>query len=393
MVQRKYQICTRCVMDTTDPEIMFDTAGVCSHCRKYDDLAREHLRTGEAARIELERMLSRIKCHGKGKEYDCIIGVSGGVDSTYLAYIVKNLGLRPLAVHLDNGWDSELAVTNIEKTLKKLSIDLYTFVINWEEFKNLQLSFLKASVPDAEIPTDHAIIAILYRMAVERRIPLISGANIVTESVLPTRWTYGIGDWRYISGIHKKFGTVRLKTFPHFSRNDLLYYTFVKGVQSITLLDYVPYVKKDVMHVLENVLDWKYYGGKHYESIYTRFFQGYILPMKFNIDKRRAHVSNLICSQQMTREEAVEEISVNPYTEEMMCSDREYVIKKLGITEAEFGHIMSLPVKSYRDYPTYQVVTAGDSLRGMALNVPKYAIRAKRRLFNLASPAPERRSA
>jgi N-acetyl sugar amidotransferase len=358
-----YQICTRCIMDTTDRDIFFDSNGVCNHCWKYEELTAKELYKGEEAKAKLDQLLIEIKENGKNKDYDCIIGVSGGVDSTYLAYLVKKLELRPLAVHLDNGWDSELAVHNIEKVLKKLGIDLYTYVIDWEEFKDLQLSFLKASVSDAEIPTDHAIIAIMYRMAAERRIPIISGANIATEAILPTSWTYGIGDWKYIKSIHKRFGRVKLKSFPHFSRNDILYYTFVKGVKSIQLLNYVPYIKKDVMQVLEHELGWQYYGGKHYESIYTRFFQGYILPRKFNIDKRRAHLSNLICAEQMAREEALEEIKHDTYLEDKVREDKEYVIKKLGLDKESFEEIMSLPVKTYLDYPNYNNPSVYDPLR------------------------------
>lgn len=348
-----YRICTRCIMDTTDPEIQFNENGVCNHCRDYEIEAQRFLLPETERKQALDRLVATIKERGKGKEYDCIIGVSGGVDSTYLAYLVKKLGLRPLAVHMDNGWNSELAVSNIEKVLKALKIDLYTHVLDWEEFKDLQLSFLKASVPDAEIPTDHAIFGVIYRVAVEKGISYyVIGTNVVTEGILPGRWTYGVTDWIYIKSIHKKFGQRKLRTYPHFSRIAQTYLKSIKKIKVVSILDYIPYVKNDVINILERELGWKYYGGKHYESIYTRFFQGYILPRKFNIDKRRAHLSTLVCSGQMTREEALEEMKHNNYTEHQMREDYEYVIKKLGLTKDEFEKIMSLPIKTFSEYTT-----------------------------------------
>ncbi len=362
----QHRVCTRCVMDTSDPFIEFDADGVCNHCRSYEQLARTSLHNDEEGRRMLDGYVARMKAAGAGKEYDCIAGVSGGVDSTYVAYLAKQLGLRVLAVHMDNGWDSELAVKNIENVLKKLDIDLFTYVLDWEEFKDLQLSFLKASVPDAEIPTDHAIGAVIYDLAVKKGISyVLSGNNIVTEGILPNSWTYGVHDWSYIEGIQRQFGRVPLKTFPHFSHLKAKYLKRTKKVQVLQILDYVPYVKEEVMHVLQDELGWKYYGGKHYESVYTRFFQGYILPRKFGIDKRKAHLSTLICSGQINREEALAELLENPYTDRMMAEDREYVVKKLGITEAEFAEIMAAPVKSHRDYPTIINSPLYRTLRGV----------------------------
>lgn len=348
-----YRMCIRCIMDTTDPNIQFDENGVCNHCRNYEELAKRHLRLDTAGQEELARLVNAIKAKGKGKEYDCVIGVSGGVDSTFATYTVKKLGLRPLAVHMDNGWDSELAVSNIEKFLNKLDIDLYTHVLDWEEFKDLQIAFLKASVSDAEIPTDHAISAVIYRVAIENGVSyIISGSNTATEGILPSSWTYGIGDWRYIKSVHCRFGKTKSKSYPHYSLSDLFYYVFVKKIKAVRILDYIPYVREDAKCILEKELGWRDYGGKHYESIYTRFFQGYILPRKFNIDKRKAHLSTLICSDQMTRSEALEEIRHNPYTEDMQREDKEYVLKKLSLTGEEFERIMSLPTKTHLDYPT-----------------------------------------
>jgi N-acetyl sugar amidotransferase len=338
-------------MDTSDPEIEFDAEGRCNHCRSFPAKRAKVGDTSTRAQ-RLAEIISAIQSAGEGKPYDCLIGVSGGVDSTYVAYLVKQLGLRPLAIHLDNGWDSELAVSNIQKVLERLGIDLVTRVLDWDEFRELQLSFLRASVTDAEIPTDHAIGAALFETAVEHRIKyIISGANVETEAILPTSWTYGVWDWRYIKSVHRQFGRRRLRDYPHYSLTRMLYLTGVRGIKAVQILNYVPYVKNEVMRLLQEDLGWKYYGGKHYESIYTRFFQGYILPRKFNIDKRRAHLSTLICAGQMTREDALTTLEQDMYGEACAEEDREYVVKKLGLSAGEFDAIMALPRRSYRDYP------------------------------------------
>lgn len=339
-------------MDTTDPDIKFDEQGECNHCRSYDEQVRDHVFSDDSGKAKLLKIADQIKISGRGKAYDCIIGVSGGVDSTYLAYVVKGLGLRPLAVHLDNGWDSELAVKNIENVLRKLDFELYTYVIDWEEFKDLQLAFLRASTPDSEIPSDHAIFSLLYQMADKFRVRyVLPGINVRTETHLPLSWSQGHRDWRYIKYIHRQFGTVPLRTFPHTTLHQYAYYGLTQNW--IPVLNYIDYVKKDAMAVLENELGWKYYGGKHYESIYTRFYQGYILPKKFGFDKRRSHLSSLICSGEITRIAALSELKQDAYPVKLQQEDREYVIKKLGITEPEFDDIMRLPQKSYWDYPSY----------------------------------------
>ena len=345
-------VCTRCIMDTTDPDIAFDGTGVCNHCYRYDALAKSRLIAVEERDDRLKSLVGEIKRSGQGKKYDCIIGVSGGVDSTYVAWLVKDLGLRPLAVHLDNGWNSELAVANIEKTLNTLGIDLYTHVLDWDEFKNLQISFLKASTPDGEVPTDHAIFALLYELAAKYRLHhIITGTNVVSEAILPEKWGYGYFDWRYVRSVHRIFGTSRLSNYPHFSILKLFYYVFLRRIRMVSILNYVEYDKKKVMNILQNKLGWVYYGGKHYESIYTRFYQAYILPRKFEIDKRKAHYSNLILSRQMTRNEAVDAMKEPVYPERMLQDDREYTIKKLGISEEDFENIMRAPRKTFEDYP------------------------------------------
>ena len=341
-------------MDTSDPKITFDADGVCNHCRGYDKIAKEELLPPDKAKKKLDEIVSEIRLTGKNNKYDCIIGLSGGVDSTYLALLVKKLGLRPLAVHFDNGWNSELAVKNIENIVNKLGIDLFTYVINWEEFKDLQLAYLKASVIDVEVPTDHLIFAVLYKLAKKNNVKfLLPGSNIVTEAVLPDAWIYkGKLDLVNLESIHKQFGTIRLKKFPKLGNIQRLYYINYYGLRSIPILNYVPYNKKEIKQTIITELDWKDYGGKHYESIFTRFYQGYILPVKFGVDKRKAHLSNLICSKQITREEAMLELKKDGYDPLQLKIDSEFVLKKFDLTQTEFDAIMQLPVKQHSDYPT-----------------------------------------
>lgn len=351
-MQKEYRICTRCVMDTSDPEIVFDEAGVCNHCHIYDKQIAA-LPVGNEAEGKLAELVNTIKAAGTGREYDCIIGLSGGVDSTYVSYLVKRkLGLRPLAVHLDNGWNSELSVKNIENIVKTLDIDLYTHVIDWEEFKDIQLSFLKASTPDSEIPSDHAIFSILRIIAKKYRVKyVINGMNIKTESHHPVSWSQGHNDYGYIKAIQKRFGSRKIKTFPHGN-----FFTIFEDRLSskwVNILNYVNYNKEEAKKIIINELSWKDYGGKHFESIYTRFYQGYILPVKFGFDKRRMHCSSLICSGEMSRDEALELLKQETYPLALQMEDKEYVIKKFGLTEAEFEAIMALPPRSYFDYPSY----------------------------------------
>jgi N-acetyl sugar amidotransferase len=349
----KYRVCSRCIMDTAaDRNITFNAAGECNHCQRYDALIDTRTLRGDEATRALEALTARIASAGQGREYDCIIGVSGGVDSTYVAYLVKKLGLRPLAIHFDNGWNSELAVGNIEKVLKCLGIDLYTYVVDWEEFRDLQIAFLRASTPDGEIPTDHAIFALLWKEAARRGIKhIISGMNFATESVSVPEWSYGHSDWRYIRAIHRRFGARPLKTYPHFSFFDLAWINLVRGVRTVSILNYAEYDKNAAMKLLREDLGWVYYGGKHYESVYTRFWQGYVLPRKFGVDKRFGHLSDIVRSGQLTRAQAMEEIKAPPYPIDLQERDREYVVKKLGLTDAQFEQFMALEPRSFRDYP------------------------------------------
>lgn len=346
-----YQRCVRCVMDTSDSEITFDDDGICNHCKSYKDRLNSRLYNQEERDEKLSSLVNEIKCNSLNNEYDCIIGVSGGVDSTYVAYLTKKLGLKPLAIHFDNGWNSELAVSNIEKVLKKLEIDLLTYVIDWEEFRDLQKSFLYASTPDGEIPTDHAINALLFREASKRKIKyIINGMNFATESMSVKSWAYGHSDWTYIKDVHQKFGKVKLKNYPFFNLFLLFYWTFIKNIKVISILNYIDYNKRQVMEIIQNELDWVYYGGKHYESVYTRFFQGYILPKKFGIDKRKGHLSDLIYSGQITREDALNELEKDIYPSNLFNDDFIFVKKKFLLSDKEFDQIMNIPVKSYKEF-------------------------------------------
>lgn len=350
--EKAYQACTRCVMDTVaDRNITFDNAGLCRHCQRYDRLVSMRYLQGDLGKKALGMLIERIKKDGRGREYDCIIGVSGGVDSTYVAWLVKQHGLRPLAVHFDNGWNSELATKNIEQVLRNMGIDLKTHVVDWEEFRDLQLSFLKASTPDGEIPTDHAIGALLWKEAVSRGIKyIISGMNFTTESISVPEWSYGHSDWRYIKDVHRRFGSVKLKTFPRFSLAYLFYANVIRGVRMVSILNYVEYDKKKAMDVLRNDLGWKDYGGKHHESIYTRFYQGYILPRKFGVDKRYGHLSDLINAGQISRAQAALEMQKPPYAEDLQQQDIAYVLKKFRLSPQQFEEIMLAPIRSFRDY-------------------------------------------
>lgn len=345
--------CVRCILnDSVDKHLSFDSAGLCNHCQRYDELVEQRVFTGTLAEDKLKVMVETIKIAGKGNDYDCIVGVSGGVDSTYVAYLAKKLGLRPLAVHFDNGWNSELAVKNVESVLKTLDIDLYTHVVDWEEFRDLQLSFLKASTPDGEIPTDHAIGALLWRQAVQHRVKyILSGMNFATESISIPDWSYGHSDWRYIRSVHKIFGSRRLKSYPHFNFLYLFYVNFIRGIRTVSILNYVDFRKQEAIELLEKELGWIRYHGKHHESVYTRFYQGYVLPKKFGIDKRYGHLSDLINAGQMTRIDALNEMESEPYPVDMQSQDLTYARKKFGLDEAGFEYLMKSPVRSFREYP------------------------------------------
>jgi len=351
----EYKICTTCIMDNQgDPDITFDANGVCNYCQKYPQFAARQFKGHAKGDGALKQLAQSIKASATNKHYDCLLGVSGGVDSTYTAVLLKDLGLTPLLVHLDNGWNSELAVRNITNLAEKLGFDLYTHVINWEEFRDIQLSFLRASVVDIELVTDYAIVACLYTTAYEKGIKhIISGHNFATEAIMAPSWTHAKSDLKNIVGIHRQFGNGQFKTFPMMSYWQKAWYVQRKKIKITPILNYTNYHKEEAKVVMKERVDWRDYGTKHGESIFTRFYQNYMLPVKFGIDKRKAHLSTLINSGQMTREEALLEMQKPLYEADKLEEDVEYVVKKFGITRKEFEAIMQLPVRQHTDYPSY----------------------------------------
>jgi N-acetyl sugar amidotransferase len=301
----------------------------------------------------LQAIVERLRSYGRGRKYDCVLGLSGGVDSSYMAYLAKKLGLRPLLVHFDNGWNSELAVANIQSIIQNLDLQLHTFVMDWNEFRDLQRAYFKASVLDLEVPTDHMIFGALYQVARKHDIRyILSGNNHQTEWLLPTAWWYRKFDLVNIKGIHSQFGELPMKHLPALGIWQTAWYRMRYLMQDIKLLDLVDYNKAKAKSILMSEVGWRDYGGKHYESVFTRFYQGYILPRKFNIDKRKAHLSNLILSGQMTREQALVELHRPTYDPQLQEEDKVYVAKKLGFSEREFEDLLSLPNRRHEEFGT-----------------------------------------
>jgi len=352
MNKGSFQQCTKTVMDNiADPDISFDKEGVCNYWHQYKTAAQKGLLHGEKGKEKWAQVIAKIKAEGNNKKYDCIIGVSGGVDSTYVAYLVKEAKLRPLVVHFDNGWNSEIAVRNISNIIKYLNADLHTLVIDWNEFRDLQRAYIKAGVVDIEALTDHAIFGTLYKIAAKNNIKyVISGSNIETEELLPKSWIYNKTDPINIAAIHEKYGEVKLETYPFFSILKKKYYLRFKKLEFISPINWAPYNKQKVKDIITKEIGWEDYGGKHHESIFTKFYQNYILPQKFKIDKRKAHLSNLICSGQITKDEALKELELPIYDPKELISDKEYVIKKLGFTSEEFDTIMNEDPRSHHDF-------------------------------------------
>ncbi|HEV3411062.1 MAG TPA: N-acetyl sugar amidotransferase [Puia sp.] len=347
-----YRQCAMTVMDTiADPRISFDTRGVCNYYYEFKTAEKERVFTGQEGERKLKELTERIKKDGNGKQYDSIMGLSGGVDSSYVAYQAKRLGLRPLAVHFDNGWNSELAVMNIENIVSKLDLDLYTLVVDWEEFKDLQLAYLRASVVDIEVVTDHAITATLFRLAKKYKIKyVLGGSNVATECIMPSDWVFNKNDHINLRAIHQAFGKVPLKTYPMFDTLLKKYSNSILKSGWVSFLNYMPYNKEEVKRTIGRELGWRDYGGKHYESSFTKFYQAYILPEKFGIDKRKPHLSNLICAGQMTREVALEELKKPLYSGEELKQDLVFVLKKFGLSREEFDEIMRLPIRKHSDF-------------------------------------------
>lgn len=347
-----YRICSRTVMDTTDPDITFDADGASNWWTGFQAI-RASAPSPEERERERVATVQAIRAAGVGRPFDCVLGLSGGVDSSYLAYLAKQWGLRPLVVHFDNGWNDERAVRNIELIVTKLGFRLQTFVMNWPEFRDLQRAYFKASVLDLEVPTDHMIFGALHRIAREHRIRyILSGNNVATEWVLPRAWYYPKFDFANIKAIHRAHGELPMTHLPRLGAWQALYYHRITGIRDVRMLELVAYRKTDAMRLLQDEFGWQYYGGKHYESVFTRFYQGCILPLKYGIDKRKAHLSNLICNGEITREAALEELAKPTYDPRQQQADRRYVAKKLGWSEVEFTDILALPPRRHEDYGT-----------------------------------------
>ena len=339
-------------MDTSDPGISFNEKGFCNHCDTFLEEVKVIKPQGKERETQLNNLVANIKKAGKNKRYDCLIGVSGGVDSSYVAYIVKELGLRPLAVHMDNGWNSEESVKNIRNLCTKLNIDYESYVLNWDEFKDIQLSVLKSSIVEVEIPTDVAIVSILHKVASRNNIKfIIGGGNYATEGILPDLWFYNPKDLRLLKSIQKIFGTKKIKTFPTFDWKAEIYFKVFRRIKMVYILNLLPYNKAEALETLKAKVDYHEYGGKHHESVYTRFIQSYFQPVKFNLDYRRATYSSQICSGEISREEALKWLSKPSYEINQIKADKDYVSKKFGITLDEFENILNAPQKSYKDYP------------------------------------------
>lgn len=336
------KICNRCVMDTTAKDIVFDENGICNFCKDFEKKFSQINQTN----FDINELVNKIKKDGKNKKYDCIVGVSGGVDSSYVLLKVKELGLRPLAVHLDNGWNSDLATKNISNLVEKLDVDLYTHVIDWEENKDLQKSFFKANVVDIELLMDNAMQATNYAQAKKYGVKyILSGSNTATEGIrMPEGWCGYKHDAKNIKKIQKKFGTKKIKTHPLISTIDWIKYTYINNIRWIPFLNYLEYDKEKALQKLESEIGYIRYPYKHYESVFTRFYQGYILPNKFNIDKRKVHLSSLIMSNQMSRDEALQLLKTSPYPDEQLLkSDKEFVMKKLDFTDSSFEEYIKTP--------------------------------------------------
>lgn len=345
-------ICSVSVMDDSDPDIHFDADGVCQYVHIARRRLAEEVYRGADAERRLGSLVANIKADGEGKPYDCIAGVSGGVDSSYVLLRAKQLGLRPLAVHLDNGWNMEVAVANIERLVRRLDIDLFTHVVDWREIRDLQRCFFKASLPNVEVITDHAIFALMYKKAAEYGLKyILTGSNVETESIMPAAWGYDARDAAHIAGVHRRFGETPLRTFPLLPPHEFLRYTFLNGVKMAPILNYGPYNKAAVIAELRAAIGYTPYDRKHGESRFTRFFQEYYLPRKFGVDKRKAHFSCLIVAGQMGREAALAELNKPLYQANDAEIDVEYVIKKLGFTASEWRGVMETPQQSFRAYP------------------------------------------
>lgn len=359
---RPYQICTNCVMDTTDTNIVFDEKGVCDHCNTFYKHVLPNWHTGERGQQELDALVAQIRKDGEGRDFDCIIGMSGGIDSSYLLYLAKEkMGLRPLVFHVDAGWNSQEAVNNIERLIDKLKLDLYTEVIDWEEMRDLQLAFFKSGVSHVDTPQDHAFFATMYKFAEQHKVKyILTGANLSTECIRnPLEWMYYQSDSIQLRDIHRKFGSRPLKNFPVTSiLYHKVYLPYIKGIRVVRPLNFGQYIKQDAMKLLEERFGWQPYPQKHFESRFTRFYEGYWLPARFGYDTRKVQYSSLIVTGQMTRDEALERLTAAPLDADTQRQEFEYVATKLGITVPALQAYFDMPKMTFRDYKSQEGIYA-----------------------------------
>lgn len=348
-----YQICTRCVMDTSDEDIVFDEQGICNHCTAALMERKAVAYKKGQSEVLLEGILKKIKAKGRKARYDCLVGVSGGLDSSYVAHLAIKMGLRPLLLHIDNGWDSEIAVRNIRNLITALNVDYVSEVIDWESFRQVQLGFLKSSSVDLEMPTDIAILAATYKVAAREGINyIISGSNFSGECILPLTWGYHVSrDMAYYRHIVNRYSTGKLRRIPVVNIWKEIVYKFVHNIKTIYLLNYIDYNKEAIRTDLKELYNWESYAGKHHESRITAFWQGYVMPSKYNMDYRRATYSSQICAGQMSRATAIELLAAPPYGNASVAEQTKYISKKFGISVNEMDRYLSLPPKTYKDFP------------------------------------------
>jgi N-acetyl sugar amidotransferase len=350
---RPYCRCSRCVLDTVGPHpIDFDAEGVCNYCHASDYAATRWAIPSGDQKIRFDQAIGAIKASGAGREYDCILGLSGGVDSSYIAYLAMKNGLRPLIVHLDNSWNSELAVKNIENIINRTGFEYFNYVIDWEEFKDMQLAYLRASVIDTEVVTDQAIFAMLHIKAHELGIKyILFGDNPKSERTMPSGWNYQKNDLSNMRAIHRRYGRKKLRSYPLMGQYDLEWYRKVAGMSYVSLLHYIDVPAPEMKATLEREFGWRDYRWKHCESVFTQFYQGYILPKKYGVDKRKAHITDEVLSGVITRDEAIRRLEQPYYTDEQLREDYDFVIRKFGLTPQEFEEIMALPPVPHSDFP------------------------------------------
>lgn len=353
MEKQNYQICSRCLMDTSDPDIIFDAKGYCNHCTNYLDTLSKHAYKPKISKNQWEAILNNVKNKANNKKYHCVVGISGGVDSCYVAHLCKEYGLNPLLLHINNGWNTEISEQNVQKIVDHLGFDYIEYKLDWDEFRKIQIAFLKSSIVDLEMPTDIAIAAVNYKIAVKYNIPFIfSGGNFAGEGILPLQWGYHVYlDTKLYKYIVKKYGKIKIKKIPKVGLYGSFYYKFIKGIKTYYPLNYIEYNKDLIKEFLTENYGWESYGGKHHESKITAFLQSYLMPTKYNMDYRRATLSSHICAGIISREKALEMLQNPIYIESQVENDKKFIANKLEISIEKFNSYLALPPKTFKDFP------------------------------------------